>query len=543
MSRQGFLTPDSQDLLIRNLTEIADKALENIDYISKHSSLAELNDKSLPCVSFKYLGGYEVIYYNPINALMQQATYALKLTRGDVSNFDIFSNSYAFWSFFNGNKAIRNSLDSIAVKFVDTAETSRQEIEKWAYTFASIEIGLITAVILLSLPLILKLEELNMKIIRVFYTLPNSILCYLQDITKINLEMRKDKHYPDNRSRYQSAEDLWEEFLISNERKANRSITTIQETPTYQVTCSKKFRAFCKNSFTKRLMIYCVISAGISWGLQTYVGVIIPTLKLDSAATIIKNSGLVNAFQSQVSSSLIAEFLSLTEENSSSEAELLYKYINDTTLLTYPNSENTFLDVLNNTDYLRTYFNTLLEGNSSLGVSLSNMYSLQVSHFIDDFIPKTCPSYIKDCNFYKKIVSRGYFYTIQTSIIDSEYLAYYLHDLSNLTVAEKAQKMSTELSDLLKLQYTYLNATCYEVEHIIIRYYTNIVNNYNFIQEMVLIFYYIFCVSYMIFIFRRTISYHERKKKMTRSMLLLLPQRVVEYSKQIQKALENMNYD
>ena len=61
---------------------------------------------------------------------------------------------------------------------------------------------------IISLPLILQSEKLNMKIIKVFYTLPNSVLEYLQDITKINLEMRKDKHYPENRNRYTSADTL-----------------------------------------------------------------------------------------------------------------------------------------------------------------------------------------------------------------------------------------------------------------------------------------------------------------------------------------------
>ncbi|OMJ73804.1 hypothetical protein SteCoe_27447 [Stentor coeruleus] len=543
LNRQGFDIPDSQETIISYLIETADKALDNIDYISKHSGLDELQDQSLACVSFKYLGGYEIVYYNPVNALIQQATYALKLSRSGISDFNIFNNSYAFWCFFNGKNAIRNSLDDISNKLVSTAEKSRQEIEKWAYTFASIEIALIIAAIFISLPLILKSEELNMKIIRVFYTLPNSILCYLQDITKINLEMRKDKHYPDNRSRYQSAEDLWEEFLITNERKNNRSFTTIQETPTYQVTFCKKFKAFYKNSFTKRLMIYCIISAGISWGLQTYVGVIIPTIKLDSAAMIIKNSGLISAFQSQVSSSLIAEILVATEENSMKEAEDVYKYLNDSSIFVYPNSENTFWDVLNNTDFLRIYFNMLIEGNISLGVDYDNMYSLQISQFINDFIPNACPSYIDDCSYYKYLVSRGYFYAIHSSIIDSEFLAYYIYENRNLSISDRMLKTSSELLPLLKLQYHYINASCYEVEHIIINYYTSIVNTYNFIQEMVLIFYYIFCVSYMILIFRRTLNYHERKKKMTRSMLLLLPQRVVEFSKHIQKALENMDYD
>ena len=536
MARQGFDTPDDSATIVALLKDVAEVTLDKVDYIKKHSSIHDLKTNSLPCVSRKATGDFEVTQFNPVNALLQQASYSLKLCEKDLNSFDVLNNSYAFWVFFNGKQVIRDSLDDLSEQFVQSAENSRQTIEEWAYTFASIEIGLICAAMFLSLPLILKSEELNMKVIRVFYTLPSSIMNYLMAITKIHLEMRKDKHYPDNRNRYQSAEDLWDEFLLSNEKNRKMSLTKVLESPGYQVTFVKKFLAFCKNSFTKRLMIYCFISAGISWGLQTYVGVIMPTVNLNSAAMIIRNSGLVAAFQAQVSASLISQsiFLNASETGKTYESTDEFKY---------PTAESAYYNALNDSNYLKSFFSMLVNGNSSLGVSYNKMYSMQTSQFLPEFFPDSCPGYIADCSYYKSIVSRGYYYTIHTSLIDSSFISNVLFDSTSASPSFRIGLVGESLNPLLKLQYSYINQTCYEIEHTIIDYYTGMVNNYNFIQTLVLIFYYIFSVSYMIFIFRRTLNYHERKKKMTRSMLLLLPHRIVEYSRQIQRALENMNYD
>jgi hypothetical protein len=313
-------------------------------------------------------------------------------------------------------------------------------------------------------------------------------------------------------------------------------MTKVQESPGYQVTCFKKFLAFCKNSFTKRLMIYCFISAVISWVLQTYVGVIMPTVNLNSAAMIIRNSGMVAAFQAQVSTSLISQSIFLNE----TETEKLYQSTDD---FKYPSAESFYYTAQNDSDYLRSFFSMLINGNSSLGVLHSKMYSMQTSQFLTKFFPDSCPGYISDCLYYESIVSRGYYYSIHTSLIDSSFISNVLFDHTSETPSFRVGLIGESLNPLLKLQYLYINQTCYEIEHTIIDYYTGMVNNYNFIQTLVLIFYYIFSVAYMIFIFRRTLNYHERKKKMTRSMLLLLPHRIVEYSRQIQKALENMNYD
>lgn len=539
MARQGFETPESEENLRSLLKQVSENTLEKVDYIKKHSHVSDLNKKSLKCVSFKYLGGYENVMFNPINALIQQSSYALKLCERDLNNFDVLNNSYAFWVFFNGNQVIRNSLDDLSEKFVKSAENSRQAIEEWAYTFASIEICLIFTAMFISLPLILKSEELNMKVIRVFYTLPSTVLSYLQAITKIHLEMRKDKHYPDNRNRYQSAEDLWEEFSLGNEKNRKFSLTKIQESHGYKVTCWKKFRAFSKNSFTKRLVIYCIISAGVSWGLQTYVGVIMPTYNLNSAATIIKNSGLVAAFQSQVCISLMSELIFFNE----SVTEIMHPSSEYLEFFRYPTVESSYYQMENDSNYLEIYTHMQLHGNTSLGVSHKSIYYLLTNHFLKDFFPSSCPSYVNNCSYYHSATSKGYVYLIRTSLIDSSYISNVLFDYSSKSPKIRESLVQPGLNDLLKLQYSYINITSYEIEHYIIRYFTNMVRNYNSIQEIVLILYYIFCLSYMLFIFRRTLIYHERKKKMTRSMLLLLPHRIVEYSSQIQRALENMNYD
>jgi hypothetical protein len=542
MSRQGFEIPDNQTAIIQTLSYVALNTKQKINDLFQNTITNNFNQNSLPCVEFKFGGGYEIVDLNLVEALLQQTTYALKLTKENIDNFNIINNTYAFWAYFNGKGAIKNSLNNLCNDFINNAENSRQTIEQWAYTFASIEIGLIGIVILASIPLILKSEELNMKIIRVFYTLPRSVLIYLQDITKINLEMRRDKHYPENRNRYQSAEDLWEDFLGSNQKNRKQSVSE-QEKLAYDVTFWKKLVAFYKNSFTKRLIIYCILSAIVSWVLQTYVGVIIPTIKLDSAASIISTAGSIEGYQSDVTSSLIAEILFPLQQDLDDINQDISASLGNQSYFQYPSLETSYSDVMQSCLKLKIYFSMLLQGNLSLGITFDSIHSLQVSQFLTQFFPSNCPSYIDNCSYYGGVLSHGYYYTLHISIFDSEDLAYIIYANRNLTVEERMNSVMSILSPLLKLQHNYVNITSYSIEQEIISHFTNLVIYYNFIQEMVLIFYYLFCFGYMVLVFRRTLNIHEHKKKMTRCMLLLLPHRVVEFSKKIQVALENMNYD
>ena len=77
------------------------------------------------------------MHFSLVNAVKQQASYAAKLAVGPLENYNILENSYAFWCFFNGNQAIRNTLDNFSQKFIDNAEKSKKEIVELAYTFAS----------------------------------------------------------------------------------------------------------------------------------------------------------------------------------------------------------------------------------------------------------------------------------------------------------------------------------------------------------------------------------------------------------------------
>ena len=96
MAREGYPTPDTPDNLISELRVLALDTKDKINYISSRSSVSELNQDTIPCISFRFLSGYELIYFTPVNALLQQVNFVLELTKNNLTSFDIMNNSYCF---------------------------------------------------------------------------------------------------------------------------------------------------------------------------------------------------------------------------------------------------------------------------------------------------------------------------------------------------------------------------------------------------------------------------------------------------------------
>jgi hypothetical protein len=74
-------------------------------------------------------------------------------------------------------------------------------------------------------------------------------------------------------------------------------------------------------------------------------------------------------------------------------------------------------------------------------------------------------------------------------------------------------------------------------------HYEDIVDSYTTIQSLVLSFWIIAMLLFQLLIFGPIISYQERRKRLTRSMLLILPKIIIMKSDLLQEAIIKLDYN
>jgi len=78
---------------------------------------------------------------------------------------------------------------------------------------------------------------------------------------------------------------------------------------------------------------------------------------------------------------------------------------------------------------------------------------------------------------------------------------------------------------------------------VILNYFQDVSESYNDIRKYVLISTCISTLLYYLFVIRPSLYYEERKKQLTRTMITLLPTKIVAYSDALQLALKRLKLD
>ena len=100
--------------------------------------------------------------------------------------------------------------------------------------------------------------------------------------------------------------------------------------------------------------------------------------------------------------------------------------------------------------------------------------------------------------------------------------------------------MHSELLTNLDLLLHYLSPLYAQVEADLNQYYTDDVQQWRSIRQTLLIFFELLLVFCYLFMFKRAISGLEKKKTLTRSMLLIIPSKAIAQAESLRKAIADL---
>lgn len=100
--------------------------------------------------------------------------------------------------------------------------------------------------------------------------------------------------------------------------------------------------------------------------------------------------------------------------------------------------------------------------------------------------------------------------------------------------------MRTDLLQVLDLLLHYLSPLYSHVGSLLNQYFTDDVKKWRSIRETLLIFFELLLVFCYFFLFKRAINGLEKKKQLTRSMLLIIPSKAIAQAESLRKAIADL---
>ncbi|CAG9320952.1 unnamed protein product [Blepharisma stoltei] len=540
-SQKGLYMPETVDNIMTQAGYAAMNLSTLASDMSNHVSFTWLQNSEIGCLNYDSTKGYYIESFNPINSIMQQVTFTKKLLKSTGDVWDVENNPTAYWVFENGMNAIASSLDYLADKYNDQAYDDRETTMLFGLWFALSEVVLVAALLLFAIPLFFKSERIHLEVVGVFFSINQRLVSFLEEDTINKLAMRKDKSYPDCRAQYSAGEELWNEIILSDKKSELGSFTnTRHKLIAHNKKCLPRLKILLTNGLMRSILIFCIVSLLFVLVLQFWVGQMIPLNLLEHGVRIVKYFGTVEVLLTRTNLFLLNTVLSTTT-GYTGVIEINGTYANAYLSIDYTTSE-----LMNETDYLRNYIEVLLVGNDSMKIPYRDIYSLSRSDFYNDLFVDNCESLIGgiDCTPLKDILDSGYRESIMTFIFDSEFIIKKTYgNLLNFTVEDRWDDLGKDLLRALELEYKYLWLMGKGVQNNVLDDYHAILSRYFLIREYVLISFCLMTFFYFILSFRRALLKQERRKRLSRSMLLLLPEKIIVRSQEVQDYLCHINLD
>ena len=535
MSRQEFELAEPVSYYTQEMQDIVLKMKDSVKLLRDRTNVKDMENGNVPCIEYEPIRGYSYKLETTVDAALQQISYAQKLLEDGVQSWDVENNQYAFWVFHNGMNSIANSLKALSDTIAEEAEAQRQQIASWAYWVAVMEISILVLLFVCSIPLLLKSERIHEEVVEVFKQMPPQLLRYLEVTTKNSLRMRKHSQYPEIRNRFSSDEEIWEEYILW--RSKSKEVKSAE----FKNDCTTKALRIAKNGLVKRLAGFVFITSCFVIGLQAYLGQIQSSNLLKNADLVVKDMGLLNVLVTRSDIFLMNLALSPYEVQAQEEISLVEAQVNNTRVYTPLTVENSFEKTLNETSVTKGMLYNFMTGSEELDLSFDYMHQLQKKYLLKYYLEQVCQG--SSCVNEGGVFATGFFEGCLGYLFDLESLAYRIIRANNLTASERWELISPEVQNISKLDLKNLYTMIQELEEVLITYFDDMMAEQELVREIVLSFFVVFCVVYYLVLLRKSLNNQEKKKQLTRSMLMLLPDKVVAYSIQMQQALIRMNYD
>jgi len=525
-ARQGCALPEDLDTIYNVLRSTLDTMDVLVRDVTENAKIDIMDEKSVKCVSIQQGGTYQIDYKNPVESLNMQYYYAQKVLGDDLSEWNIRDNPYVFWVYENGVSSIAESLENLSHVFISNAEDARSNLVQTAIYFCIWEMIVLILIFFISLFYLMKSEKIHLEVVKVFYSIPPFLTNFMNEITNLQLQTRQEKDYPNNRNKL-NWEDIWEDHVLNRSEGSGSSENGKSVMLNYDKSWISKIFTVLGNSLMKKIIGFILIASVFVIVLQTWLGQVRPGESFENESRIMKYVGTLDSLMIKSDLYLMNTILADSEQ-----VEGNYTFVS------FDSMELSFDKAINETQYLRKYMRMFVRGDEELEIPYEDIYPLMKNDYFDYFFGK------KDIFIGGEAVSQFGLYEIQkVYVFDLEYLVHSAYYMNNtLEGPEKWSSLGNDLLRNIKLDYRYLGDYMQVLEDDFMDYYKLAIDKYRFIREIVLVVYVLFCAFFYIVLFQKSLLKLEKKKQLTRSMLLLLPENVVAYSNDLQEALKKIKF-
>lgn len=534
-TRQGLKQPYETSYYYTQVSGYLNSTKSLINQIYEGDKISEMDDKIVKVYIYDKVQGYTTTLITPVDSVLTQVSGCVRLIEEPLSSFDIANDPSAFWVYENGQEPINHALEYIAELLDEDAENAKLVMHDLQIDFAICELVCLLLIIILVMPYLLKSEKVHIEVVGVFYSMPVSMVEFLYRSTMNQLKMRQDPHYPDCKFKYSAEWEIWDEYVVQKQKQQGQNyISRRQSLISSSKTFLHKICGVFRTGLMKRIYILCIIAIIFIVLLQLYIGQIMSESELEYSTTLVRAAGTLGVLLSQAHLSTINTLVMHPPDAFNS------------TIYSPETLEGAFNKTLNYTSHIHKYLTAFRVGEDKLHIEYDSIYKMQIEEFYNDFFEKGCfGSVASDCTtFMGGILNQGYYNPIEAYMMDLRYLVYNSKDLYGEKDNEYRWNAQYDVMTLMmRLHLENLLPMSLEMQDIVLKYFEDIVVRYEFIRQLVLIFFCITIAFYYIFVIRRGINRQERKKRLTRNMLLLLPQKVVGNSSDLQSALADLNYD
>ena len=527
LSGQGAGLGWRPEELIQTLNETAVALKSDLEDFRHLFDESVLGAKTLEVVE-RLETGLQTRSLSPEDALLTQASYAFSLiASASLASFSISTSPKAFWLYENGRNAIAQSLADIAEDCTEGTKSALTAALSYLIAFVSGELLCLLLAFFGLFPLLLKSDSIQYEVLSVFYSIPLSVVNYLLSTSRSILRLMEQETYPDGRSKAYSLLNE-EELAQIRTLGANSAQTRVFAQSRAgllegQKTLRRQFFTLCRTQLVRKFAIYMVILAVYIITIQLYVGGLWKAGEVSSAADIVHSGGMLETLLHQSSLSLLSIVLYCGAED------------------VFPHTNWSYGRLEGSSQGLLAYMSLFRAGNSSLGVQYEDIYSTQVNEFYASFFGQGCSG--AGCElFYSGLLTTGLYSAVAGFCWDIQDLGWRLKNLQTASPKEKAAAYEKELALIVDAELQFLSAACREVEGVVIAYYKSVLSGFQTGRIVALVVFLTVGLLHYVFVFGRDVWETEKRKRLTRSMLIMLPFGVVKKAQSLQEAIQRMSY-
>jgi PAS domain-containing protein len=538
LSRRGYEIPFSSENILTKMKDSFDKFSVLVREMKSDLNIDEKTDDITQIINYDKFYGFSHEIKTPIESLYQQLVFVQTVTENSIDKCNVLENNDAFWLFENGFSGIFSSLNYLSHGLM-TATDEILIMEPWVWSLVVGE--LICCVILFGFAIkYISISEITAKkVMRMFLGLPLRVINALKCTAENNYRLLRHENYPENKTKKNLARESYLDMLKDLEKNPNKLNTTkerrLMVNERSSVSLIKSIR---ENSLMKAITIFTLILISYIVLVQVLTNIYILPRYFEYATKLLKYSGDLSLLISRTNLFLLNTVLSYPPQ-----------YLNSTTAPAYINfssftsMEQNYNLCMNETNFLEIYSSAFLIRNDNLDLP-SGFYQTEAAETVYEILFKNGCDYsdLNECpEELDKLLTRGIYNAIQDYVFEVRDLATKLFRYYRVKPPEeKWAAVQADLNSIIKLDIDYLWPLSLNFQKELFDFYLEKYYQVYSLQIIELTLFIALHVVFYVFIFIKYLYRQDNRKKLIRSMILLLPYEVFRFTDRASDSLSDL---